>query len=90
MLQRMPVNSPALVYGETADLLQRAGELTPEQLAEAVWLDMRRRAEAGEHAAAEEYLRRFPAIESSAACAVDVIYGEFLVRKDRGEQPAGD
>jgi hypothetical protein len=43
---------------------------------------------AGERIAAEDYLRRYPALETEPGQALELIYGEFLVREDLGETPA--
>jgi hypothetical protein len=84
----MSDGSPDSVGQLATAALQRAGELTPPQLAEAIWQVMEERAEAGEPIWAEEYLGRFPALESQPACAVDVIYAEFILRRRRGQGPA--
>ncbi len=41
----------------------------------------------GERPMAEEFLDRFPALRDTPDAAVDVIYREFLLRKERGENP---
>ncbi len=84
----MPEASPDSARQLLTGDLQRAGELTPPQLAEAIWQDMEERAEANQGIAAEEYLERFPTIRSEPAAAVDVIYAEFILRRRRGERPA--
>lgn len=65
--------------------IENANQLSPRELVDAVWDDLRRRAAAGEAVRAEEYLERFPSLRDEAECAVDVIYGEFAVRVEAGE-----
>jgi serine/threonine-protein kinase len=49
--------------------------------------DQWRRWQAGQRVAAEEYLRRCPALADNPDAAVDMIYGEFLIRDELGEAP---
>jgi WD40 repeat protein len=60
---------------------------SPGEVAAALRLDQRRRWEAGERVSAEEYLRRHPAVAACAEAAVDLVYGEFLLRERLGERP---
>jgi hypothetical protein len=67
--------------------LAAAGPLPVDTVAEVMRVDQRERRQAGERVPAESYLRRFPALRASAEAAVDLIYGEFLLRERDGERP---
>jgi serine/threonine-protein kinase len=75
---------------ELGDFLARFGPLTDEHLVEVLHVDQRERWHAGEPVLAESYLERYPAIGQNADAALDLIYGEFRLREDRGEQPCAD
>jgi tRNA A-37 threonylcarbamoyl transferase component Bud32 len=49
--------------------------------------ELRRRLQAGEPCRAEELLAAFPTLANSAEHAIDLIYTEFVVRCQLGEQP---
>src|SRR5579884_3219749 len=68
-------------------VLAAAGNLSPAALAEALAVDQWRRWRAGERVPAEDYLRRYPALEAEPEQALELIYGEFLVRRELGEAP---
>jgi serine/threonine-protein kinase len=70
------------------DFLQRAGDLSPRQRAAVLLIDQRERWQRGEPVLVEEYLSREPSLRSEAAAVVDLAYGEFLQRCDRGERPS--
>ena len=42
---------------------------------------------AGERPVAEEFFDRFPVLRDNSDAALDVIYQEFLLRRDLGERP---
>jgi hypothetical protein len=67
--------------------LAAAGPLPVDTVAEVLRVDQRERRQAGERVPAESYLQRFPALRASAEAAVDLIYGEFLLRERDGERP---
>jgi WD40 repeat protein len=50
--------------------------------------DQWQRWHAGQRVPAEEYLRRRPDLAADADTALELIYGEFLVRQSLGEQPS--
>ncbi len=56
-------------------------------LAEALAVDQWRRWNAGERVPTEDYLSRYPALESEPEQELELIYGEFLVRQELGESP---
>jgi len=67
--------------------LAAAGPLPPAEAAALLRLDQRERWQAGERVPAEEYLRRHPGLRDRPEAAIDLVYGEFLLRERLGEQP---
>jgi serine/threonine-protein kinase len=67
--------------------LGQAGPLPPAEVAEVLRVDQRERWQAGERIPAEDYLCRHPAVAANPESAVDLIYGELLLRERLGEQP---
>jgi serine/threonine-protein kinase len=79
--------------GERPDLdafLAEVGPLPPAELAAVLRADQRQRWQAGERVPAEDNLRRFPALRAEAEHAIDLIYGEFLLRERLGERPTAE
>ncbi len=79
----------ALWRGGRPDLdhfLAGAGPLTAAELAAVLLVDQRERWRAGDPTPAEEYVRRLPD-PADPELALDLIYGEYLARERRGEQP---
>jgi hypothetical protein len=70
--------------------LETAGPCEPAAAAAVLAVDQWQRWHAGRRLPAEEYLRRCPALSGDANAALELIYGEFLVRRALGEpaQPA--
>src|SRR5688572_20761811 len=66
--------------------LSEAGPLTPEQLAAVLGVDQRERWLIGERVPAEDYLRDHPDLADGER-ALEVVYGEFLLREELGETP---
>src|SRR6516165_5706752 len=64
--------------------LATAGPLPPAQLAAVLRVDQRLRWQAGERVTAEDYLRRHPAVAADPDGALDLVYGEFLLRERLG------
>jgi tetratricopeptide (TPR) repeat protein len=62
-------------------------EWTPDQLVDEVCREQRQRWEAGDRVPAEVYLGRHPAIAADTACALELLFHEMLLRKERGEAP---
>jgi PAS domain S-box-containing protein len=97
-------SAPIVLGDDAADLLLRrwreggrpdldtflaeAGPLAAEALAVVLRVDQRERWRAGQRVPAEAYLLRYPAVRADADGAVDLVYGEFLLREQRGEAPA--
>jgi hypothetical protein len=67
--------------------LARAGALNPPQLAAVLLVDLRQRWQGGERLGAEEHLRAYPALRQDPEAALDLIYGEYLLRQEHGETP---
>src|SRR5262249_14301923 len=68
-------------------LVPLADELSPTQVAAVLRVDQRERWQGGERIQDEAYLRDFPVLQADEEAALDVIYGEFLLREERGESP---
>src|SRR5439155_18350856 len=76
--------------GQRADVrqfLDRAGPLTPPQVAAVLLVDQRERWLIGERLPAESYLPLYPTLQTDLEYAVELIYGEFLLRQELGEGP---
>ncbi len=67
--------------------LRAAGELPPEQIAALLRVDQRERWRRGERVPAEAYLALCPALGQHPDSLLDLVYGEFLVREQQGEEP---
>src|SRR5262249_57830543 len=67
--------------------LAEAGPLPPAQVAAVLRVDQRQRWAAGERVGAEEYLNRHPGVAADADAALDLIFNEYLLREQLGEQP---
>src|SRR5688500_10811275 len=67
--------------------LSEAGPLTPEQLAAVLAVDQRERWLGGERVGAEDYLRDHPALAADVERALELVYGEFLLREELDETP---
>src|SRR6516162_3565622 len=77
--------------GERPDVgafLAGLGGLSPTRLAAVLRVDQRERWAIGERVPAADYLREFPALRADPEAAIEVIYGEFLIRERLGEAPA--
>jgi serine/threonine-protein kinase len=62
-------------------------ELDPAGLAAACRADQRRRWLAGDRVPAEAYLTAYPRLAGEPEAALDVVYGEFLLREELGPVP---
>jgi tetratricopeptide (TPR) repeat protein/predicted Ser/Thr protein kinase len=67
--------------------LANAGDLSIMQIAAVLRADQQQRWQSGERRPAEAYLEKYPAIAADLEGAVDLIYGEFLLRESVGETP---
>jgi hypothetical protein len=70
--------------------LAGAGPLAPARVAAALRVDQRQRWLSGERVPVEDYLRRHPAVRADRESALDLIFNEFLLREQLGEQPTAD
>src|SRR5262249_51679184 len=71
-------------------LLAAAGITEAGAVAAVLVVDQWQRWRAGERVRAEDYLARHPAIAADPACALLLVYGEYLVREELGEAPVPD
>jgi hypothetical protein len=67
--------------------LEQAGALTPVQTAAVLLVDQRERWQIGDRVSAETYLHEFSAVAADFEAAIEVVYGEFLLREERREDP---
>src|SRR5262249_15100856 len=70
-----------------AGFLAGAGHVPPSDLAEIVRIDQRQRWLAGKPTSAESYLETFPTLRDDPEMAVDLIFHEYLLREQKGEEP---
>jgi hypothetical protein len=75
---------------DLARFLAGTGPLPPLQLAAVLRVDQRERWQRGDRVLTEDYLRDFPAVAADPEAALDLVYGEILLREERGEPPAPD
>src|SRR5438445_8909577 len=76
--------------GQRPDLdefLAQAGALSPAELVAVVQIDQRARWERGEHCTSEVYLKAHPSLCDDLDAALDLVYGEFLLREELGDAP---
>src|SRR6266498_3953613 len=66
-----------------------AAKTLKDQLRQAC-ADLKRRADAGEDCRAEELLRAHPALATNADAALELIYTEFVLREQWGQQTADE
>lgn len=75
---------------DLSTFLARAGQLTAEQLSQVLCVDQRERWLRGERPNAEYYLSIYRSSHASSEYAVDILYNEFLARREIGEAPSID
>src|SRR6516164_7083498 len=75
---------------DVRQFLQEAGTLTPVQIIGVLSVDQWHRWQQGERVPAEVYLQMHPGLASAQGEAFDLVYGEFLLREELGEQPTID
>jgi hypothetical protein len=73
---------------DVGEFLGRFADLETTERVAVLLVDQRERWQVGERVPAESYLRRFPVLESNTEAIVELAFGEFLLREQRGEQPA--
>ena len=67
--------------------LAQAGSLTTEQLSQILCADQRERWLRGERPEIDYYLKLYRSSQSGPEYAIDLLYNEFLVRREIGEAP---
>lgn len=72
---------------DVREFLQQAGKMSPGQVVGALSVDQWQRWQQGERVPAEVYLQMHPALADAQEEAFDLVYGEFLLREELGEQP---
>jgi serine/threonine protein kinase/WD40 repeat protein len=75
-----------MVPGIEAFLAEWPG-ISPRDLAAVVRVDLRQRWRQGERPTAEDFLRRFPQLQSEVDSVVDLIFAEFLIREELRQDP---
>ncbi len=70
-----------------ADFLEQAGVRDPEEIVMALRVDQAEWCRLGQWVPAEHYLDAFPAVRDHSSAAIDLIFAEYLLREERGEQP---
>jgi serine/threonine protein kinase/Flp pilus assembly protein TadD len=78
----------ACAPADVREHLARHPEIPPEDVVELLCTDQMERWRKGERVPAEAYLRLHPALQGDGAQALAVVYGEFVLREQLGEQPA--
>ena len=89
---RNPVQEFESLWGKcqvpnVREFLQKTGNLSPQQIVEVLCIDQWQRWQQGDRIPAETYLEMHPALASLPEEAFDLVYGEFLLREQSGEDP---
>jgi serine/threonine-protein kinase len=69
------------------EFLLKTTNLTPQQIVEVLCIDQWQRWQQGDRIPAETYLEMHPVLASHPEIAFDLVYGEFLLREQSGEEP---
>src|SRR5258708_3183052 len=67
--------------------LTQAESVSPAQIVSAFCVDQSQRWQQGERVPVEVYLQMHPGLAEAPDDAFDLVYGEFLLREELGEQP---
>ncbi len=78
------------IMPDLAGFVASAPALDPRDLAALVHVDQRHRHAAGATLPAESYFESFPALRKDNELALDVVYQEYVLRRDAGEAYATD
>ena len=70
--------------------LAGAGDLALHQVAAVLAVDQRERWQSGERVPAEVYLQEHPTLQADVEKALELVYGEFLLREQLRETPAAE
>ena len=73
--------------GSMAPTLAGSATLSQQELVDRLCDDQVKRWRAGQRIPAESYLARHPSLQESGESALELIYGEFLLREELGESP---
>ena len=68
-------------------LLARAADLSPEQLVQLLIVDQQRQWQKGDRVHVEVFFQQYPWLKSCRDCAVDLVYGEFLLEAEADGPP---
>jgi serine/threonine protein kinase len=82
-----PPETLSVELGDLDALISRCRGLPPARLVEELRADQARRWRAGQRLPAEAYLEAFPPLAASAEDALVLIWGEVLLRLERGDTP---
>jgi serine/threonine protein kinase len=90
--KRNPVQEFESLWGKgqvpnVREFLQKTTDLTPQQIVEVLCIDQWQRWQQGDRVPAETYLEMHPVLASHPEVAFDLVYGEFLLREQSGEEP---
>jgi WD40 repeat protein/predicted Ser/Thr protein kinase len=72
---------------DVRQFLAQCGELTPAQVAAVLRVDQCQRWQSGLRVPAESYFEFDPSLRADEERALDLVYGEFLLREELGERP---
>jgi serine/threonine-protein kinase len=72
---------------DVSEFLSGFARLETTDLVAVLLIDQSERWQLGERIPAENYLRRFPALEADTEAVVELAYGEYLLREERGDRP---
>jgi tetratricopeptide (TPR) repeat protein len=75
---------------DVRELLRQAPDMDPARVVELLQLDQVRRWRQGQRIPAEAYLQLFAPPAANADAAFDLVYGEYLLRKELGETPSAE
>src|SRR5713101_2872779 len=89
---RSPVQEFESLWGKgqvpnVREFLQKTADLSPQQVVEVLCIDQWQRWQQGDRIPAETYLEMHPLLGSHPEVAFDLVYGEFLLREQSGEEP---
>src|SRR5438093_2042504 len=70
------------------EFLQPVADLSPQQIVEIMSIDQWQRWHHGDRIPAETYLEMHPVLASAPEAAFDLVFGEFLLREQAGEEPS--
>ena len=77
-------------HPDVAVYLAQAAPLPLAEVAAALWVDLQERWRIGDHVRVEELLERHPHVAADSELALDLIFGEYLLRENHAEPPTAD